>query len=127
MRRIVRAAVIAAAAAGVSACTDMGVRHAKDLPYAQAENAPSVYWAYQPVNPDSPKAYEVATDRRFQFDGRTWIVAFPRYNLPASSLRNVGTADGLQLSALTWDKAPYDKLYVPAGGGSWQAASPIYK
>ncbi len=126
MRRIVRVALLAAAAAGMSACKDLGLRHARDLPYDQAENAPTPQWAYQAADPKNPKPYEAHTDKRFSYAGRTWVVAFPRYALPAGSMRSVGTVDGLQVSALAWDDAPYDQLFVPAGGGSWQAAEPVY-
>lgn len=127
MGRTARLWVMAAAALALAGCKDLGVRGSANTPYAIARMRPPQYWAYQAVNPASPKPYEGRTGSMFSLGGQSFIVQFPDYAGPRTLLRPAGAAAGATVYALAWDQPPFEQLYVSPDPTRVQVAGEIWK
>jgi hypothetical protein len=102
------AAVILALAAGLAGCRDSGLPD-RNLP---AEAARTREYGY-PVYEASPDARPVAAA------GRHWIRGAPEEQIPGTLMVPVAADGAVQLYAPRHARAPYDRLYAPAGQDRW--------
>ena len=113
--RIVRLAILGSAVALLGACRDSGLP-GKNLPQAEARSREFRYAVYQPL---------AESEALYQVDGRRWQVTGAVETVPDDMLRQVGGAGGLSLQALSWDTAPYDRLYTARPDGKLAVVVPI--
>jgi hypothetical protein len=95
-------------ALATGACRDMGLRG--NVPLAEAETRTFRYSVYAATEPGA-EAELVAVG------GATWMAAGTAESLPDRLFTPV--PDAPQVHALTWDRPPYDRLYVRRDDGSW--------
>ena len=113
--RVMRLAIAGSAAALLGACKDSGLP-GKNLPQTQARTMEYRYAVYQAL-PESEALYQV--------DGRRWQVTGGVESMPENMLQQVGAAGGVTLHALSWDKAPYDRLYTARPDGKLAVVVPL--
>lgn len=95
-------------------CKDSGLP-GKNLPLAAA--ARNQTWGYPTYEPSPARV--VGGERIVTASDRKWLVMEPTERIPADRLREVATVGGTGIYALSWDVAPYDRLYAPEGGDRW--------
>jgi len=108
-------------------CKDLGVRGAANVPLDSARVRPTVFWAYQGVNPQQRKPYEGRTGDIFAAGAQRFIVQFPDFAGPPSMLAPVAAQTGAPVYALRWAQPPYDQLYVATGPNRLQPAPEIWQ
>lgn len=107
----------------LSGCQELGLP-GRNTPEAEAAAREWRYDVYDVAGPadalpevvlsGSPAAAAgAATDRS---EPTRWLASAEETHIPASLLRPVANASGIMLYALSWDQAPYDRLYAAADG-----------
>ena len=111
-----RAFAIATATLLLAGCQDVGL--SGNLPLEDAAHAaPSELVAA--VHTDG------AEDETVALDGRLWVPwELPRL-LDAGALRPVGSVQGLTVHVRSWDRSPYDALFIPTVADEWQGYAPV--
>lgn len=96
----------------VAGCRDSGLPH-RNTPADQARLQAWRYPVYEVATPLTDAAAGVYTlgEQRF-------IATAAVEHVPERLLRPVGTAQGRQLFALSWDRSPFDRLYMVGPDGS---------
>lgn len=111
-----RASAIALTALLLAGCQDMGLPG--NLPLeAAAHAAPSELVAAVHAHGDRGEAVAL--------DGRLWVPwGLPRL-LDGRELRPVGSVQGLTVQVRSWDRSPYDALFVRTVADEWQGYAPV--
>jgi hypothetical protein len=98
----------------LAACKDSGLP-GRNTPSSQAALQQSRYPVYE-----AGAATGGAGAGGFVLGGQTWVRAGTRETIPLRLLKPVGNAQGAEIYALSWDGAPYTRLYMRAeDGSSW--------
>lgn len=126
MRRMAGLGIVAAVVA-VAGCKDLGVRGAANVPLDLARTRPTVFWAYQAVDPAQRKAYEGRTGDVFALGDQTFIVEYPEFAGAPAMLKPAGAVGGSAVYALRWDDAPFDGVAVAANPTKVQVAAPLFR
>jgi hypothetical protein len=101
--------------AGLTACKDSGLPD-RNLPLEEARNRVFPFPAYEPLASNPPVAA----------GGRHWVRSAAAETIPANRLEPVASAGGTQLYAVRGSRAPYSRLYAPAGQQNrWYPFLPI--
>lgn len=112
-----RVSALVLAALLLTGCSDMGL-DAGPIPLEEARQAPphDLVAAVHARPADAGETLVV--------DGRLWVP----WGLPTAyereALRSVGSAHGTTVYAHSWDRSPFDALFVPAAG-TWQGYAAV--
>lgn len=112
---------LAAAAAAVSACEDMGIRGAELVPLREAAMREGTF----PTVAADADVEAGLSSAMVRLGRQAWVATAEVIELPRSDLRSVGAAEGRVFSAPRWDPAPYDRLLVETRDGRWQVYAPV--
>lgn len=105
--------VLAAVTLILGACRDSGLP-GKNLPLTEAENRPFRYAVYDVAAP------AVAAQSVIQADSARWMIAGGAQPIRPGLLAPVAAEGGAQIFAPTWERAPYDRLWVRVSDGMYK-------
>lgn len=112
---------LAAAVAALAACDDMGIRGAELAPLEEAAARPGGY----PTMAADADVQAGLSSAMVRLGRQAWVATAEVVDLPREDIRSVGAAEGRVFSALRWDSAPYDRLFVGTPDGRWQVYAPV--
>jgi hypothetical protein len=112
---------LAAAAAAVAGCEDMGLRGAELAPL---EDAAALATTFPTVAADADVQAGLSS-AMVRLGRQAWVATAEVIDLPRGDIRSVGAAEGRVFSAPRWDAAPYDRLLVATRDGRWQVYLPV--
>lgn len=111
MRSSIRVAAVLVAALAMVGCQKKG------------QNLPLEVARYRVITPDVPDRRSPTAPPFFtpptnvvRIGDQLWQPGFDRFRLPATSVRQVGSAEGMTFYAPAWDSAPYDRVLVNVPG-----------
>lgn len=113
------AAAVVLSMLGLSACEDLGVTNAQNLPLEIARTQPPAPLVEQTVQ-IGPEPPPPAAEQPLQIAGQWWQASATEYTLPQQAVQPVASNAGLVFYALAWDAPPFDRLLVEAGPGAWR-------
>jgi hypothetical protein len=90
----------------------------KDNEAAARYLAPQAF-VYQATRHEPGQPFQALPGQSVELGGRQWVVAPGQQRLPDRLVTAAGSADGVQVFRLSWDDAPYDRLYVQRAPGSY--------
>jgi hypothetical protein len=88
-------------------------------PEAEAAQVPTQAFVYQYVPLSEGQAFTALPGQAVDVGGRQWVASYGTVQIPRGLLKQVGSAAGIGISALSWDQPPYDRLYVPMTSGAY--------
>ena len=75
------------------------------------ENQPQAF-VYQYVPPADSVHFSALPSQAISIAGRQWVAGYEIAQVPDAMLKPLGRAGNVFVYASSWDRAPYDRLYV---------------
>lgn len=97
-------ATLALLAGTMVGCKDMGLDG--NIPLSEAESRPPAELVAMTMQPTAPTAAPLVVD------GRLWVHSGLPFAMDPADVRAIGSAAGTTVYARTWDRSPYDALFV---------------
>lgn len=113
--------LILAAAMALAGCNDIPF-YGRNTPVEEARVTPPLQVATVSAEP-GVSAGEPLPDIRV--GGQSWVASGELYELPDAILVPAGSVGGRVFYALSWDAAPYDRLFVVRPDRRWQVYRPL--